>query len=201
MRPRGRGLRVAFSRALRRKVTVDVLRHSRGAHVLGTVRRVKRFAARTRSFTWDGRGLAARAPGYFTVRVRMRLPGGGVDERRVVLERRRGGRFARRPASVRRSSCRLFTRFVLRSPVFGATRKRRQTIHFALAHTVRARVDVLRGRRVVRTLQRMRRLPAGRARGLSLAARSLPRGRYRIRLTIRRAGAPARSVTLVTRRL
>jgi len=44
-------------------------------------------------------------------------------------------------------------------------------------------------------------LTAGRARGLSLAARSLPRGRYRIRLTIRRAGVPARSVTLVTRRL
>ena len=131
----------------------------------------------------------------------MRLPGGGVDERRVVLERRRGGHFARRPASVRRSSCRLFTRFVLRSPVFGGTRKRRQTVHFALARTARARVDVLRGRRVVRTLQRMRRFRAGRARGLSLPARALPRGRYRIRLTIRRAGAPARSVTLVTRRL
>ena len=53
----------------------------------------------------------------------------------------------------------------------------------------------------MRTLQRMRRFRAGRARGLSLPARSLSRGRYRIRLTIRRAGAPARSVTLATRRL
>ena len=54
VRPRGRGLRVAFSRALRRKVTVDVLRHSRGAQVLGTVRRVERFAARTKR-QWPGR--------------------------------------------------------------------------------------------------------------------------------------------------
>ena len=58
VRPRGRGLRVAFSRALRRKVTVDVLRHSRGRRVLGA-RRVKRFAGRARSFTWDGRGRRA----------------------------------------------------------------------------------------------------------------------------------------------
>ena len=201
VRPRGRGLRVTFSRALRRRVTVDVLRHSRGARVLRTLRRVKRFSGRSRSFTWTGRGGRAKAPGYFTVRLRMRLPGGGVDERRVVLERRRGGRFVRRPASVRRSSCRLFTRFVLRSPVFGGTARRRQSVHYALARTARTRVDLLRGQRVVRRLQRTRRVRAGRARAVTVRPGSLPRGTYRVRLTIRRSGARARSVTLVTRRL
>ena len=137
VRPRGRGLRVAFTRALRRKVTVDLLRHSRGGRVTA-LRRVKRFAGRARSFTCSGRGAAAAGRGYFTARLRMRLPGGGVDERRVVLERLRGGRFRKRPAAVRRSSCRAFTRFVLGSPVFGGRTRRALRVRYALARTARA---------------------------------------------------------------
>jgi hypothetical protein len=199
-RPRGRRVRVTFSRRLARRVTVDVLRHSRGRRVLG-IRRVARFTKRTRSFTWRARGRAAARRGYFTVRLRMRLPDGGVDERRTVLERVRGGRFVRRPPSVRRSPCRVFTRFKVHAPVFGGTDRRRLVVHYALARTASTRVDLVRGRRVVRRLAGARRVRAGRLRTLRVAPRGLDRGRYRVRLTIRRAGARAQSVTLAARRL
>ena len=188
VRPRGRRVRIAFSRALRRKVTVDVLRHSRGSRVIGA-RRVKRFA-RPRAVVHLERARGGRARGYFTVRLRMRLPGGGVDERRVVLERVRGGRFAKRPAAVRRSSCRVFTRFVLGSPVFGGTSLRKLSVRYALARSARTRVELIRGRRVIRTLAKTRTVRAGRLRTLALRPRTVPRGKYRVRLVIRRRGRP-----------
>ena len=126
---------------------------------------------------------------------------GGADERRVGLERVRGGRFARRPAAVRRSSCRAFARFVLGSPVFGGTTLRKLSVRYALARTARTRVELIRGRRVIRTLAGTRRVRAGRLRTLTLRPRTVRRGTYRVRLVIRRAGAQAQSVTLVTRRL
>ena len=46
VRPRGRGLRVAFSRTVRRRVTVDVLRHSRGRRAIGARARQAVRAAR-----------------------------------------------------------------------------------------------------------------------------------------------------------
>jgi hypothetical protein len=193
-------VRVTFSRRLARRVTVDVLRHSRGGRALG-IRRVARFSRRSRSFTWRGRGAAAAGRGVFTVRLRMRLPGGGVDERRAVLERVRGGRFVRRPASVRRSSCRVFTRFLLNAPVFGGSTARALRVRYALARTARTRVDVLRGRRVVRRLAGLERVRAGRLQTLRLRPGALADGRYRVRLTIRRAGARAQTVTLSARKL
>ena len=199
-RPRGGGVRIAFSRRVARRVTVDVLRHSRGGRVLGA-KRIARFAKRRRSFTWRARGAAAAGRGYFTVRARMKLPGGAVDERRAVLERVRGGRFAKRPASVRRSSCRVFTRFALGAPVFGGRTSRRQTVRYALARTARTRVELLRGRRVVRRLAGARRVRAGRLRTVRLRPRGLRDGRYRVRLTILHGDARAQRVTLTTRKL
>ena len=199
-RGRGRGVRVTFSRRLARRVTVDVLRHSRGGRALG-IRRVARFTRRARSFTWRARGAAAAGRGLFTVRLRMRLPGGGVDERRAVLERVRGGRFVRRPASVKRSSCRVFTRFFLDAPAFGGTTARPLRVRYALARTARTRVELLRGRRVVRRLAGTKRVRAGRLQTVRVRPRTLTRGRYRVRLTIRRAGARAQSVALSARKL
>jgi hypothetical protein len=196
-RPRGRGLRVRLSRRVRRPVTVSVLRHSAGRRVLRRTKRVARFRGRTRSFTWRARGTGR---GYYTVRLRMRLGGGRVDERRIVLERRRG-RFVRRPASVRRPDCRLLSAFRLGAPVFGGTGARRLAVRYRLVPSARVRVDVLRGRRVVRRLARSRRAPAGRTRRLALRPRGLARGTYRVRLTIRRAGATPRRVSLRARRL
>jgi hypothetical protein len=193
-------VRIAFRRRVARRVTVDILRHSRGGRVLGA-RRIARFAERRRSFTWRARGAAAAGRGFFTVRLRMKLPGGAVDERRAVLERVRGGRFVKRPASVRRSSCRVFTRFVLGAPVFGGTTGRRQTVRYALARTARTRVELLRGRRVVRRLAGTRRVRAGRLQRLRVRPAGLRDGRYRVRLTIVRAGARTQRVTLATRKL
>jgi hypothetical protein len=195
-RPRGRGVRVRLARGDRRPVRVYVLRHSVGRRVIGA-RVVKRFRARTRSFTWRARGVR---PGYYTVRLRMRLAGGAVDERRVVLERR-DGRFRRRPASVRRPDCRLLAAFRLSAPVFGGTTGRRLVVRYRLARSARVRVDVLRGRRVVKRLVRSRRVAAGRTRRATLRPRGLARATYRVRLTIRRARAAPRRVTLAARRL
>ena len=53
-RKRGRALRFAFERRGTAKVTVDLFRTARGKRI--GQRRVKRFAGRSRSFTWNGRG-------------------------------------------------------------------------------------------------------------------------------------------------
>jgi hypothetical protein len=63
------------------------------------------------------------------------------------------------------------------------------------------RLDVLRGRKVVRRLANSRRVRAGRTRRATLLPRGLPRATYRVRLTIRRAGAKPRRITLAARRL
>jgi hypothetical protein len=196
VRPRGRGVRITFTRRARRSVRVDVLRHSRGATVLGA-RRVKRFAARSRSFTWTGGGAG---PGYYTVRLRMRLAGGAVDERRFVLERR-GRRFVRRPAYVRRPDCAAVAAFRLNAPVFGGTTGRRLRIVYRLTRAARVRVDLMRGGRRVRRLARTQRVRAGRTVRLAVRPRGLPRGTYRVRLTIRRGGARTRRPALTARRL
>ena len=185
VRPHRRGLRVAFSRAFQRTVTVDVLRHSRGARVT-SARRVKRFAGRARSFTWRWRGGAPRAAATSGA-AGMRLPGGGADERGFVLERCAAG--ARR--APRGGAALLLPRLhPLRagSPVFGGTTRRKLSVRYALARTARTRVELLRGRKVVRTLAGTPAGAAGRLRALTLRPRTVPRGRYRVRLVIRRAG-------------
>ena len=74
-------------------------------------------------------------------------------------------------------------------------------MRYALARTARTRLELLRGRRVVRRLAGTKRVRAGRLVSRSLRPRGLPRGRYRVRLTIRRAGAKPQMVTLAARRL
>ncbi|MBA3329045.1 MAG: exo-alpha-sialidase, partial [Solirubrobacterales bacterium] len=106
--PRGRGLRIAFSRLVRRKVDIDVFQQSAGRRILGN-RRVARYRGRSGAVTWSGGGAG---DGVFVVRLRMRLPGGAQDVRRVALSRR-GGRFSVRRAYYRRASCGLVTSFKL----------------------------------------------------------------------------------------
>jgi hypothetical protein len=197
VRPSRGGARISFRPAVARRVRVDVLRHSRGRTALGSQVVVK-FGRRARSFRWRGAGVP---PGYYTVRLRARRPGGGLDVRRFVLERR-ASRFVRRAPFVKRVSCGVLSRFALGSPVFGGRTGRRLAGRYRLARRARVRVDLVRRGKVVRRLARSRSVRAGRTRTVRIRPRGLGRGAYRVRLTIRRtAASKPRRVVLTAHRL
>jgi hypothetical protein len=180
-------------------VTIDVFQASSGRRVIGE-RRVARFAARSRSVSWDGR--AASGPrvrdGYFLVRFTMTLPGGRSDVRRVTIRRVRG-RFVARPGSHRRASCGPLRAFKLERPVFGGTNNRALGISFRLRERSTVTVTVLRGRRVVRRYAASVRA-ASRTHRLRLAPERLAPGDHRIRIEVRRGSRRVVS-TLTARRL
>ncbi len=197
---RGRRVRFAFTRAIDRPVTVDVLRQGTGRRVGD--RLVARFGNRARAFTWNGRSnLRGRrvTDGYYLVRYRMTLPSGRVDVRRVVV-RRANGRFAVRRRPFRRESCGLLPTFKLERSVFGGRTNRPLSIAFRLASASRVTVVVRRGNRVVKRFAATDRAP-GRIHRLRMSSRGLPRGDYRVTLTaVSKAGRRARA-TLTSRRI
>ena len=180
--PRGRGLRFAFARRIARPVTVEVFRQSDGRRILGN-RRVARFRGRTRSFTWSGTG--ARAGAYF-VRLAMKLPGGRSDVRRLALART-GDRFRLRRSFYRRESCGVLESYKLGATVFGGRQNRPMDIAFRLTRRATVTVQVLRGRRVVRTFRGETR-EARITHRLRLASEGLRRGEYTIRITVEYGG-------------
>ena len=180
--PRRGGLRFAFARRIARPVTVEVFRQSDGRRILGN-RRIARFAGRTRSFTWSGTGV--RSGAYF-VRLTMKLAGGRTDVRRAALARS-GGRFRARRSFYRRESCGVLESFKLGSTVFGGRQNRAMDIAFRLTRRARVSVQVLRGRRVVRTFRAQTR-EARITHRLRLASEGLRRGDYTIRMTVEYGG-------------
>jgi hypothetical protein len=195
VRPRGAGLRFAVSRAQRRSFDVAVFRQSAGRRVLGN-RLAARFRGRSRSFAWSGRGAR---DGDYVVRVSMRLTAGRTDVRRFAL-RRSGRRFTVRPAYYRRASCGTLASFKLERPVFGGTRNRALGIAFRIAAKARVTVTVTRAGRTVRRFAPTTR-SARTTHRLRLASERLPRGTYRVRITVAPPGARAVAATLVARRL
>jgi hypothetical protein len=193
----GRRVRVEAAPLGNRRFTVDVFRQSAGRTVIGN-RRVARFTRRRSSFTWSGRGRKV-GNGTYIVRFRTRV-GRRTDTRRAVLERRRG-RFRARPDYYRRVSCGTITSFKLERPVFGGRRNRALGIAFRLGRESTVRVDVLRGRRVVRRLVRGGSRRARQTHRLRLPSEHLRRGDYRIRLRVTPLGGRAVTATLVSRRL
>jgi predicted AlkP superfamily pyrophosphatase or phosphodiesterase len=198
VRPRGRGLRVAFARRSRARVAVDVFQQSAGRRVLGN-RLVARFRRRA-SFTWRGRARrgARLRDGELLVRVRTRAPDGRADVRRYAVRRRRG-RFASRPAFDLGRACGLVRSAKLVRGVFGGPRNRELSVAFRVGVPARVSVDVLRGGRVVRRLGTRTRRP-GLTHRVRLAAERLRRGDHVVRLTVVAAGE-RRVVRLVARRL
>lgn len=182
--PKGRRVRLRFTRRVRRGATIDVFQSSAGGRVLGN-RRVARFTKRKRSFTWSGRGAR---DGYLFVRFRVPAAG-GTDVRRTVLARR-GGRFHRRPAFYRRAGCATLSQFKLRRPVFGGHGRRALGIAYRVAVPARVSLVVRRGHKVVRRFK-TRSVRPGRTVRLKLGARKLRRGRYRVQATV----TPQRGVT------
>jgi predicted AlkP superfamily pyrophosphatase or phosphodiesterase len=199
VRPRGRGLRVAFARRTTNPVQVDVFQQSRGREVLG-MRLVARFAGRRGGFTWSGRPTAGRriSDGQFFVRVRVRTPEGRVDDRRFPL-RRTGGRFAARPAFTRTPRCDLVLDAKLERTVFGGRGNRALFASFRLDRAARVSVDVLRGGRVVRRFAARERRGAITHR-IRIPSERLGRGDHVVRITAV-AGDRRRVVRLTARRL
>ena len=183
VRPGGRGLRFAFTRRVRRPVSVDVFQVARGRDVLGQ-RLVARFTGRQRSFTWSGRaqrGRPAPRDGLLFVRLRIRDARGRTDDRRFAVRRARG-RFAVTRDFYRRTSCATLTSFKLERPAFGGTRNRALGISFRLARAGTVAVEVRRSGRVVRRFRATTRR-AGVTHRLRLASERLPRGLYEVRLS------------------
>jgi len=118
--------------------------------------------------------------------------------RRVTLLRA-GSRFRARPAFYGRNSCGLVTSYKLGSSVFGGAQGRRLGIAFRVSAPARATVTVRRGAKLIRRFA-ARSYASGRTHRLSLPARGLRKGDYRVTLEARRGSNLARE-TLVARRL
>ena len=193
VRPRGRGLTFSFARRGSGRVTVDVFRSTRGSRIALT--KVESFPRRSRSFRWNGRGAR---DGVYHVRYRTQNTGGGRDERRVALVRRKG-RWSVRPAFYRRVPCGLVESSKLSRPVFGGRRKLALGVAFRLNEASRVSIVARKGNRVVKRLP-TRNYLAGRTIRLRIASRGIPRGDITITLKAERPGRVV-TQTLTARRL
>jgi len=196
----GGGVRIAFKRLRDLPVRVDIFRVSAAGQVVRE-RLVARFAKRHRTFTWSGaanRGSYRVGDGFYFVRFTMLRGGRPVDVRRAVLQRS-NGRFTERPGHYRRDTCGLLTRFKLERPVFGGARKAPLAATYRLSGPARVAVTIRRAGRIVRRLGFAKR-GAGRTYAVTLPARGLPRGDYRVRIEAI-AGKRRAVATLTARRL
>ena len=199
-RSTGSGVRLEFSKRVSQRVNVDVFQVAVGRKVVGE-RLVARFRGKSRSFTWNGKSKRKRVrPGYFFARYAIKLPNGTADVRRKVF-RLKGGRFTARPDFYRRESCALLRSYKLERATFGGSTRRPLRAAFRLTRASTVRIQVLRGTKVVKTLVKTRRFAANRTHRATLTARGLRRGDYKVRITVRRAGAKTTTSTLTTRKL
>jgi len=129
---------------------------------------------------WDGRGEdgAPSPAGDYVVRLTARA-GDGVSLRRLTVERR-GDAVRRGPRIERPPSCGLLRTLSASRASFGQVPL---TVRYALSRAARVRVEVLRGRRVVRRGS-VRRRAAG-AHMVRVGGRGLRTGLYRIRVVAR----------------
>lgn len=195
VRPTGRSLRFLVRRAQQRRFDVDVFQQAAGRAIIGN-RRVARFASRSGTFRWSGRGAV---DGEYVVRFTMRLANRRTDVRRVAL-RRRNGRFTVRPAYYRRASCGVLSSFKLERPVFGGRRNRALGIAFRVATRSRVAIEIIRGKRIVRRFRATTRR-AGITHRLRLASEGLRRSEYRVRIVVTPTGATPTVSVLTARRL
>jgi hypothetical protein len=190
------GIRFTVSRRTKRPFEVAVVQQARGSKLVRN-RNVALFKNRTRSFDWSGKGAPE---GWYVVRFRMALKGGGSDVRRISMRRARG-RFGRRPPSHLKDNCGALKSFKLQRPVFGGAGARGLKISYELPRGV-DRVDVVASARG-RVLRRFKGegADAGREYRLLLAAKRIKRGTdVQVRITVVRAGS-RQSAVLVSRRI
>ena len=199
VRPRGRAARLLFERRVSAPVDVDIFQQSIGRRVIGE-RRVARFPRRTGSFNWNGRANAGGRrvrDGYFFVRYRIRTAT-GKETRRVAL-RRVSGKLTVRPSFTARETCRLLSRAKLRRPVFGGRTGSALQVAFRTNQDASVRVEVFRGRRLVKVLRRGA-ASSSRTVRVALPSRGRPSGDYTVRITASR-GSRRQVEKLTARRL
>ncbi len=189
-RPRGRAVRVSYSRRARRPVAIDVFRVSAGRRVIGN----RRVARLRRAGTVRPRG----GDGFFFVRFRSQDARGRRDDRRIAL-RRSGGRFRVVKPFYRRTSCGALTAFKLERPVFGGRRNRALGVSFRVRTGGAVTVEVRRRGRVVRRLTRGAERRPGVTHRLRLPAERLRRGRYEVRLLYVQGGVRLRTALFAQR--
>ncbi|CAA9488008.1 MAG: hypothetical protein AVDCRST_MAG30-1207, partial [uncultured Solirubrobacteraceae bacterium] len=181
-------------------VTVDIFGQSKGRRITGE-KLVRRFEGRKSGFTWNGRDRAGRrvSNGFYFARLRTKMPNGQVDTVRLTLGRS-DGRFGPRRAFFKRDSCTTLAKFKLSRPVFGGRGTRALGIAYRLNQAARVEVTVTnRFARVVRRFS-ARQVAAGRTQRLTLPARGLKRGDYRVKLSVTREGR-SKTTTLTSARL
>ena len=115
----------------------------------------------------------------------------------MILERR-GGRFALRGQYHRPETCGALRIFRIERAVFGGPRNRALVVSYRTVTRTPARITVLRGTQVV--ARRTQTLPGNVTHVARFGSARLPRGDYRVRITVGR-GSSALSSSLVARRL
>jgi hypothetical protein len=158
---------------------------ARGRRVLRQ-RTVRRFRPGRAPAVWRPHQLA---DGRYVVRFAAAARAGAGNVRHVAVARR-AGRFHSLPALERSSACGAIRLLRAESPAFGGRGAAALRASFRLGSAGLARLELLRGGRVVRRL-RSRRAGAGRLVHVTVPARGLARGAYRLRLS---AGGARRSV-------
>jgi photosystem II stability/assembly factor-like uncharacterized protein len=198
--PAGGGLKLRFSRSVKRPVQVDVFQESSGRRVI-TERLVARFANAKPSFTWNG--IANRAgkrvsDGIYMVRFRLRESNGLVDTRRIDRQRA-GGAWSSRPAHYGREGCTLLRAYKLERPAFGGTTRKPLGISYRLLETATVTVTVKRGPKVVKRYKAVTASPDTTHR-LRFAQTGRPRGDYKVTVTAVK-GNRRQARTLTSRKL
>ena len=190
-RAAGGGVRLEFSKRVSQRVNVDVFQVAVGRKVIGE-RLVARFRGKNRSFTWNGRSKRKRVrPGYFFARYSIKLPNGTpTSAARSSASRAGASRRGRTSTAATAAGCCAPTSSS--APTFGGSTRRPLRAAFRLTRASTVRVEVLRGTQVVKTLVKSRRFAAGRTHRATLTARGLRKGDYKVRITVRRAGAGRR---------
>ena len=196
----GKGLKLSFTRSVRKPVTIDVFQQSIGRRVVGE-RLVARFKHAKQAFRWNGRanrkGQKVR-DGIFMVRFRLKVSNGLIDNRRIDQVRKQG-RFSTRPPHYGREGCTLINSFKLERPVFGGTTRTSLGIAYRLPNTAKVTVTVKRGRKVVKRYKAVTRR-GDRTHRLRFSQKGRPRGDYKVTLRARR-GARTQTRTLTSRKL
>ena len=178
-----RGVRVAFRRARRARVSVRVYRVTRrGLRRVASYRRSKSFTIR--------RGRLKR--GTYVARLRIRTASGRVHQRQQAF-RVRGARVRRLASFSRDQQCRFIERLAVSGPVVSRKRVR---LRYRTDRTARVSFRVYRGKRVVRKL----RLGSKRGeRSYAATLRRLKRGRYKVRMSVRGPGGVKSSAVIAFR--
>ncbi len=177
------GVRVAFHRARKARVSVRIYRVKRKG-----LRRVASYR-RSKSFTIK-RGRLRR--GTYVARLRIRTASGRVHQRQQAF-RVRGKRVRRLASFSRDQQCRLIHRLAVSGPVVSRKRVR---LRYRTDRTARVSFRIARGKRIVRKLR------LGEKRGEqnhAVTPRRLRRGTYKVRMSVHGPGRVKSSAVIAFR--